>query len=345
MKSISKKYIFWLIVIVIVIVVVIFLRQVYFVSPEEGAERIGFMIQEGESADKIGAKLEEKQLIKSKLVFDWYVYLRRAEKKFQVGQFNLMPGMSLKELVDILTQEGENEMEITIIEGWNTREIGQYFENSAMFQAEEILEITGFPQNMYGAYANQFEDEFSFLKEKPSYAGLEGFLFPDTYRIYRQATTEETIKKILKNFDRKIDEKLREDIKNSGHSLYQVLILASIIEREVSHEEDRAIVSDIFWRRLGAGIPLQADSTVNYITGNKSRRLSTEELAINSPYNTYKYRGLPPTPISNPGLSAIRAAIYPKSNSYWYFLSSKDGTTYFAGDFKEHQQNREKFLD
>ena len=182
------------------------------------------------------------------------------------------------------------------------------------------------------------------LKDKPSFVSLEGFLFPDTYRIYRDSSSEEMIKIFLANFEKKISPEMREKFTAQKRSVFAVIIMASIIEKEVRGDEDRRLVSDIFWRRLEKGMPLQADSTVNYVVGENNPSSTAEDLAFNSLYNTYKYPGLPLGPICNPGLSAIVAAIDPVSNANWYFLTDKTGAVHYAKTLEEHNRNKMKYL-
>ena len=150
--------------------------------------------------------------------------------------------------------------------------------------------------------------------------------------------------KMLENFDSKLTQQMRADIKAQGKTIFDIVRMASIVEAEVPHEADRPMITGILWKRLDAGMALQVDSALNYVTAGKNRSLTAEELKIDSPYNTYKYRGLPPTPIGNPGLSALRAAIYPTHTAYWYFLSDKDGKTHFAKTLEEHNENKSKYL-
>jgi UPF0755 protein len=147
----------------------------------------------------------------------------------------------------------------------------------------------------------------------------------------------------LNNFDNKLPPELREEIAKQKKTIFEIITMASVIEKE-ARGEDMALISDIFWRRIGEGIALQSDATVNYATGKYETQPSLDDLEIDSPYNTYKYRGLPKGPIGNPGLEAIRAAIYPKANNYWYFLHTKDGQTIYSRNFNEHKANKLKYL-
>lgn len=186
---------------------------------------------------------------------------------------------------------------------------------------------------------------YSWLSDKPKSASLEGYLFPDTYRFFEDSTPEQVVAKLLENFNAKFSDSLRTSLTSQGRDVYETVILASIVERELQTDADRAKAADIFLRRIEAGIPLQSDATVNYVTGKSALQPTYDDLQIDSPYNTYKYPGLPPGPIGNPGLSALRAAVNPEANPYYYFLTGTDGKTHFAKTLEEHVLNRQKYLD
>jgi len=191
-----------------------------------------------------------------------------------------------------------------------------------------------------------YSAEFAFLAGKPPFVSYEGYLFPDTYRFFRGASPEEIVKKLVANLGRRLSEAgIIEKIAGRGTSLHELLTLASVIEKEVRTPEDRRLVADVFRRRLEIGMALQADSTVNYVTGKSVAAASSEDVAADSPYNTYKHRGLPPGPICNPGLDAISAALEPQANDYWYFLTDADGGVHYAKTLDEHNANKAKYLN
>ncbi|MFA5184261.1 MAG: endolytic transglycosylase MltG [Patescibacteria group bacterium] len=245
---------------------------------------------------------------------------------------------------------------IRILEGWTSRDIGQYFEGLGKWQSEEFLEIAGFPQVDYRQEKDMpplkdLSAQFSFLADKPEYYGLEGYLFPDTYRIYASSTVQDVIDKMLANFDKKLTLQMRKDIKAQGKTIYDIITMASLIEKEAPFDyqkkdnRDARIISGVFWNRLKAGQALQSDATLSYIFSDNKPSHSGQELEIDSPYNTYKYRGLPPGPICNPGLLAIEAAIYPLATDYNYFLTPKDqNTVIYARTYAEHLKNKYQYL-
>lgn len=173
----------------------------------------------------------------------------------------------------------------------------------------------------------------------------EGFLFPDTYFMPVTATATSTIKIMRDNFIRKIFP-LMPKVELSGRTLEEVITMASIIENEAKTKEDRAIVSGILWKRLKLGLPLQVDAAFSYVNGKTTKELTLDDLKIDSPYNTYLYSGLPPSPISNPGIESIEAALnYPTTTPYLYFLTGDNGRMYYSRTFDEHVANKQKYID
>jgi UPF0755 protein len=189
-----------------------------------------------------------------------------------------------------------------------------------------------------------FADEFPLLEELPDTATYEGFLMPDTYRVYADASLGEVLVKIFNNLEEKITPEMREEIKQQNKTIFEIMTMASIVEKEAGNKQDMAMVADIFWRRNKIGMALQSCATVNYITGKNDPGISSVDREIDSPYNTYMYPGLTPGPIANPGLTAIMATIYPEKNNYLYFMSGADGVTHYASTLEEHNANVWQYL-
>lgn len=303
------------------------------------------IIPKGAGVSAIAEKLKDADLIRSKFGFETLVWLKGAGSKLQAGEYKFEDIKSLSDIVRVLTQGlgALNENQLTIIEGWGLQEIGHYLEGKGIAQAEELHELVGFPA-VIGKPGKDFSEDFKFLSDKPVNVNYEGYLFPDTYRVLKSDGVEGIARAMLENFDAKLTQKMRDDIKAQGKTIFDITRMASIVEAEVPHEQDRPVIAGILWKRLDAGMALQVDSTLNYVTGGKNAALTKQELANNSPYNTYKHKGLPPGPIGNPGLSALRAAIYPTHTAYWYFMSGKDGKTYFGKTLDEHNANKVKYL-
>lgn len=321
---------------------------IYLSRNRSGQEEM-FLIKKGESVREIAHNLERRNLIKDEIFFISYVFLSGDVKKIQAGEYLISSSQIIPEITRKFVKGQTIKEKITIIEGWDMRDVAWYFENRGMFQAEEIFEIAGFPKADYSKTKDlpppqDFSDEFSFLKDKPKNLGLEGYLFPDTYEINRGEGMEEIIPRVLRNFDKKLSLSLRQEIDQQEKTIFEVINMASLIEKEVKSSADKKLISGILWKRIENSIPLQVDATITYITGENTTKIPQEDLEIESPYNTYQYRGLPLGPICNPGLDSILAAIYPESSEFWYYLSSPNGETIFSKTLEEHNQAKYLYL-
>lgn len=280
-----------------------------------------FLIVKGSSASQIGNKLEKEGLIRNALAFKIYVQVSGNARSIQAGEYRLSPSFSLFKMVEELTS-GPAEIWVTIPEG---------------LRAEEIA----------GRFASAFGQGEDFVQEFLSASGdIEGFLFPDTYLFPKDAEAEAVVNKMRATFDIKTAE-FKEGIDASSLSLREIVILASIIERETKTEEERPMVAGVLINRLNIGMGLQADATVQYAVGSPENWwpiLTKEDLQVNSPYNTYRFRGLPPGPIANAGLSSIKAAVFPEDNDFLYYLHDAKGQVYFARTLEEHNENVRKYL-
>ncbi|MFA6994939.1 MAG: endolytic transglycosylase MltG [Patescibacteria group bacterium] len=248
------------------------------------------------------------------------------------------------------------EYTIQILEGWTNQDIARYLAEKGNWTTKDFLEVAGSAQfsdsgSAVAASSTELAARFSFLEDRPKNVGLEGYLFPDTYRIYASSTVKEIIVRMLNNFNEKLTSKMRADIKSQGKTIYDIIIMASLIEKEApinykqGNNSDAKIISGIFWDRLKNNQALESDATLSYILKDNQPSHSGQELEINSPYNTYKYRGLPPGPICNPGLLAIEAAIYPTWSQYNYFLSPPEkNTVIYAKTYDEHLKNVYQYL-
>ncbi|HSR89302.1 MAG TPA: endolytic transglycosylase MltG [Candidatus Udaeobacter sp.] len=242
------------------------------------------------------------------------------------------------------------EVVLTIIPGWNLRQVADYLVLKGFASTtEDVYKISGSPAKVY---RSDFEAKrlLSSVEGvwnlKPYNLSYEGYLAPETYRVFADSSLESIFEKFLKERNGELSVDVVDVIGTAqNHSFHEILTMASIIEKEVKYPEDRAIVADILWRRLAKGWALQVDSSVHYAVDRTGDVFTTDkERDVNSPWNTYKYKGLPPGPISNPGLDSIKAAIYPEKNSYWYFLSDKDGHMHYGHTLDEQNANKAKYL-
>lgn len=321
-----------------------------YLSIPPAAPSAAFTVNAGDNADAVARRLKSEGFIRSVAFFKLAIRDTDLASKLQPGTYDLHGAQSYKEIAERLTTGGlaANEMLVRVIEGWDLRDIKDSLAKSGYAGAEKFYEVTGEPARDYrqdqGTLPADLSAEFDFLKDKPKTVSYEGYLFPDTYRIYKDATPKELVKKLLANFDKKFTSELRAKGAAHGRGVFDVVTLASILEQEVRGDADLKLVSDIFWRRLDAGMPLQADSTVNYVTRKGRASVSGEDTAVDSRYNTYKYPGLPLGPICNPGLAALRAAVEPTPNDNWYFLTDKEGNVHYGRSLDEHNKNKAKYL-
>lgn len=317
------------------------------VSASADANQKVFEIKNGSTVNMVSQDLFDQGLIKSKFYFETYIWLNNLQHNLVQGRFYVAPNMNVKEIVGAITKPGMTEKVIRIQEGWNLREIAAYLDLQSLVNKDDFY---GYVTT--GSY--NLKSSYDFLQDKPNLADLEGYLFPDTYYYYNNSTIQEITEKMLKNFGNRVDDTMRAEIAKQNRSLFEVVTLASILEKEVmidlsqpeeNKNQDMRMVADIFLKRLKDGMPLQSDATINYLLGSSTEQLTVDDLKIENPYNTYLNKGLPPGPIDNPSLYAIKAAIYPIDNPYYYFLTTRDGKVIYAKTYDEHLQNKKKYLD
>ncbi len=304
-----------------------------------------FVVEEGHGVSDIAENLEKMGLIRGDFYFKYYVWKIGNKNGFKAGKYEISKSMSIPQIVSVLVEDRSGEAQLTFLEGWTNVEFAGYV-------AEEVSK-NRFGVSLSKSARDKINEEFlnaadknydfSFLKDKPQEASLEGYLFPDTYRIYRSASMEGIVQKMLANFDSKLTDDLRSEIEKQGWKIYDIVILASIVQKEV-REEDMSKVAGIFINRLREDRKLESDATVNYVTGKHESRASLADIKIESPYNTYLYKGLPLGPIGNPGLAAIKAVVYPEFTDYRFFLTTEEGDIIYGKTFEEHIANQEKYL-
>lgn len=257
----------------------------------------------------------------------------------------LVIGLSLRFLAGKLARPFSSpkpELMITIPEGFNLLEIEKRLNEAGIASAQNISAFTIKDFKNFSGTSS-----YDFLRDAPDDASFEGFLFPDTYRFWPDSSLEAIVKKFLDNFDKKLTPAWRAEIKKQNKKIYDVVIMASLIEKEVKSDKDRALVSGILWKRLEAKMKLDVDYTICYIKAQQGKNcgnITADDKKIDSPYNTYLYKGLPKGPIANPGEAALKAAIFPEASPYWYYLSTPDGRTIFSKTLDEHNAAKRKYL-
>jgi UPF0755 protein len=289
-----------------------------------------FEIAEGESMKSVARRLEEEKIIKDQDFFLLLTVLGAIDRRLEAGEYQLSSADNLVEIIFKLSNEGSQPTEVLIIkEGETLKEIEESlsFLFSKEFSLEEIK-------------IEDWQEEFSFFEDAPREVGLEGYLFPDTYFLSKSMTVENVIRKILWNFEQKITP-LKEKIEEKG-GLYRTVIMASLLEEEVITLEDKKIVAGIIEKRIQIGMPIQIDAAINYVLQKKSR-LSIADTKIESPYNTYLNLGLPPGPISNPGLESFEAALAPEPSNYLYYLTTPEREVIFSQTLEEHNRAKAQY--
>jgi UPF0755 protein len=334
-----KKFLFILIILFLLIISSFFVWQgIYLPKNSDAKEEKIFVLEKGQNLFQIAENLEKEKLIKNKFFFDFYVILKRNEKKLQAGGYSLSPSMTIPEITKKFVLGEVIKEKITILEGWSKKEIAEYLEEKGVLNEEEFLEKT---KLIY------WKEKYDFLKEIEE-PDLEGFLFPDTYFLEKGVLPEKIISMMLDNFNKKLGPELKKEISFQKKTIFEIVTMASLIEKEVYNTEEckncKELVSGILWKRLENGIPLQVDATITYITGEKTKEILLKDLQIDSSYNTYRYKGLPLGPICNPGLDSIKAAIEPEYSDNWYYLSTPEGKTIFNKTLEEHNLAKAKYL-
>jgi len=341
----SRITIIWIIAILLLFVTVVALWFFYFIH-QDGvrSSQVYYQLRYGTGVREISKELEARGVITSPLAFTAAVMIQGRSTDLQSGDYIIPATASISEIIDLFVSgEAEQEVSVTILEGWTNDEIGSYLNRVS----PQLISMAKFLEDSDTTDIKKlFPDmEFPALADKPATQNLQGYLYPDTYRLFKNALPKDLILKMLVNFESKLNKEDREAIKAQGKTIFDVLTLASIVEGEEMKEGDMPKVAGVFWKRLSIGMPLQSDATVNYVTRGKRRQPTYEDLQVDSPYNTYKYNGLPPGPIGNPSIAAIRATIHYEQTEYLYFLHTKDGTTIYSRTAEEHAANKAKYLD
>lgn len=339
----SIQFIFLFILLGIALSTFYIYRQLMVVVGER-TDKIAFEVKTGESASTLATHLKENQIIKSSFFFKLYLKQKGLDKKIQSGIFQMEPPFTIPRVASALSAPENNERSITLIPGWDLRDIAKYFvEEKIIINEKELFDLTG-NVGKYENVTSSLTEKFSILVNKPD-VSIEGYLAPETYRIYKNEKIEDVLSRLVNQRQKEFTVQMLEDIQKQGKTVHEILTLASIVEKEVKTPEDRKKVADLFWRRVEIGMGLQADSTVHYLSGREGDVFTkAKERQIDSLYNTYKYRGLPPGPISNPSVSSIMATIYPEKNDAWYFLTTTEGEVKYGKTLDEHNANVQKYL-
>jgi UPF0755 protein len=302
---------------------------------------VTFVIEPGETASGIASRLEEEGLISNASLFKTYVRFHKLDANLEAGEPILNQTMTMEEAAAELLYAQLREIQITILPGWRLEQIAEMLAKETSINSEEFLLI---------ARTGSFN--YPFLADRPAGASLEGYLVADTYRIPANADATMLVHRLLETFDQRVTPQIRRDAQAQGLSLHQLVALASIVEREALVDAERPIVASVYLNRLAEKLPeadgyLRADPTFQYVrgydpgTGRWWAPFQVDDVrALDSLYNTFLYKGLPPGPICSPSLESLEAVANPAETEYLYFYAIGDGSHAFAETYKEHLENQ-----
>jgi UPF0755 protein len=306
-------------------------------------------IEEGMSVAEIADLLKEKGVIRSSLAFRAVALLQGSARTLRAGTYVLSPSQTTSEILDMLRQGSSQQIIVTIPEGFTVGDIDTLFVRKGLIESGEIVKCAAGECDF---------SSFEFLPKPsgritpwrsgmPEGAGsvLEGYLFPDTYYVEVESfVLKFFLERLLATFRRQVLDALEKDLKSSPRTLHEVITMASLVEREAGTDAERSVVAGILWKRFDAGMGLDVDATIRYALGREQGPLMKDDLNTSSLYNTRRYRGLPPGPISNPGLKSILAALRPEASPYWYYLHDAAGKIHYAVTNDEHNANKALYL-
>jgi len=284
-------------------------------------------IPTGTGAAGTATRLEKAGVIRNATVFLWYARLRGDAGRFRAGDYRLAPSLTADEIIARLRRGGmdSEDRAITVPEGWTLKQIAAALEEKGIVRSgADFLSLV---KRKYTGLKAPFP-----LPE----VGLEGYLFPDTYRFMPDSRPEKVAQAMLDRFTTAFYDKRRSEIDHSGHSLHEIVTIASLIEREAEVPQDRARIAGVIENRLNRNMRLDIDATVLYALGHHKERVLYKDLEVASPYNTYRHKGLPPGPIASPGLPSLDAALNPDKHDFLYYVASPDGSHIFTRTEAEH---------
>lgn len=314
---------------VIIIFVFIISFVIFLLKPINVENPVIIEISYGMPLDAIVKNLHENGVIKDAQKFKLLARFLRASKRVHAGEYEFKGELTPLKVLKFLTRGWVKKYSVVIPEGFTVKEIIALLISKKLGKEAEFYKLLS---------DNEFLKEFGLEN-----LGVEGYLFPDTYIFYKGMSERALLSEMIKNFKRKLPLDAELKARSNGLTLHQAIILASIVQKETYRTDEMPLVAGVFYNRLRKGIPLQADPTVIYAIPDFSGNLKKSDLRIKSPYNTYIHRGLPPGPICNPGLDAIKAVLEPARVPYLYFVSKNDGTHEFSVSLREHNKKVETY--
>ncbi|MGB9802743.1 endolytic transglycosylase MltG [Desulfofundulus sp.] len=309
--------------------------RMFFPVASGHARTIYITIPRSASSSSIGRLLYEQGLVHSAWFFNFFTRLKGVDGKLKAGSYVFSTDQSLPEIVNELVKGPEGGYIFTVPEGFTLKQIAELLDREGLVTRQDFLTSSA---------GDNFD--YPFLQGLPKGPNrLEGYLFPDTYRVGGNASAHEIIDLMLSRFNQKLKEMdYYRKVEKSGLTLHQAVTIASMVEREARVDRERPLIAGVILNRLKRGMPLQVDATVQYALGSQRAKLYYKDLEVDSPYNTYLNRGLPPGPIACPGEASLLAAVQPVRTNYLYYVARPDGTHAFASTLAEHNANKRKYL-
>lgn len=297
--------------------------------PDKDAEDVDVIVRWGTSFGAVARELKEKNVVRSADQLKFTAALYKQTQKLRVGKFTLKQGISNYAALMALVKGPQSLIKFTLPNGYDSRRFARIIERHLEIDSAETVALVS---------------DSSFIAALGVHAAsLEGYLYPETYSFTYGLTARNIVTALVHQHQRMLNDALLSRIEEMGWSMNNVLTLASIIEGEAMVDTEMPIISSVYHNRLSIGMPLQADPTIQYIIPDGPRRLLHRDLQIDSPYNTYKYKGLPPGPINNPSIKAVKAAVYPAETNFLYFVANGDGTHSFSETFSQHVRAKRRF--
>lgn len=295
-------------------------------------ESIIITVAPGMTNADIATMLQNKKLINSPVFFRLQSKFARMERSLQAGEYEIMSGMSNWEIIDLFSKGQVRHKTLTIPEGYTIEQIAKKIEESGLGSAEEFKKAA----KDYAPYSYMETDNINVIFK------AEGFAYPSTYYLPPGSSEKEILAIMVKEFDTQLTEDMRQKAKDKNISIRDLVNLASLVEKEAVFPEERPIIAGVFLKRLQIKMPLQSDTTIQYILGVQKKEISIADTKIDSPYNTYLYAELPPGPIASPSISTINAVLEPKQTNYLYFVADLEGHHHFTETYQDHLKEIEK---
>lgn len=291
------------------------------------SQTIFVSVKQGMSASDIGDELVKHGVITNKKTFWLKVKKSDAADKFKSGTYAFKPNTPPEEIIAKLVAGETTQVKFTIPEGFGVKEIAKRLSDEGLVDEDEFLRK-----------AKDFAPYSYIKRDKDIRYACEGFLFPDTYVLHDDPSVEGILKMMAEDMDNRLTPKLRQRAAELNLSIHELITMASLVEKEAMYAEDRPIIAQVFFKRLQIGMPLQTDTTIQYLLDAPKEDVSIKDTKIESPYNTYQIKGLPPGPVASPGMAAIEAVLYPADTDYLYFVADRQGHNHYSKTYAEHQK-------